>query len=69
MPYRIVEALQLLSLAPSVNAAMLDGWQPSGTPFMDSESRQWCQAMIRHENPAKPGTIQLKEVAAAGKRR
>jgi len=64
--YKIEAALHLVALGSAVNASMRDGWQPHGTPFQDGESRQWCQAMVRFENPAKPGTINLREV---GKRK
>jgi hypothetical protein len=71
--YKIIESPNLGSLAEKVNAALKEGWQPHGAPFVHvSEAAVvCCQAMVNfHQPPTGAETIaKLRRAAASAFRR
>jgi hypothetical protein len=70
--YKIIESPNLGSLAEKVNAALKEGWQPHGAPFVHvSEAAVvCCQAMVNFHQPTGAETIaKLRRAAASAFRR
>jgi hypothetical protein len=70
--YKIIESANLGSLAEKVNAALKEGWQPHGAPFVHVSGAAviCCQAMVNFHQPAGAETIaKLRRAAASAFRR
>ena len=70
--YRIIESQDLASLAKKVNAALKEGWQPHGAPFVHISGAAvvCCQAMVNFHQPAGTETIaKLRRAAVTAFRR
>ena len=70
--YRIIQAKDLGSLAEKVNAALKEGWQPHGAPFIHviGAAVVCCQAMVNFHQPTSAETIaKLRRAAASAFRR
>jgi hypothetical protein len=70
--YKIIESQDLGSLAEKVNAALKEGWQPHGTPFIyvGAATVVSCQAMVNFHQPTSAETIaKLRRAAASVFRR
>lgn len=62
MTYKIIRShVSLLDLESRVNAATDYG--PTGGPFRDPDSREWCQAVVLKRIPAPVGGVRLQEPA------
>lgn len=48
-------------LEPLVQKHCDCGWYPTGQPFYDPDTREWCQAMSHAGNADKPGQVKLRE--------
>ena len=66
--YKILESQDLGSLAEKVNAALKEGWQPHGAPFIHVGGAAVvpCQAMVNFHQPTSAETIAKLRRAAAG---
>jgi len=71
--YKIIESANLGSLAEKVNAALKEGWQPHGAPFVHKigpDIEVCCQAMVNFHQPTGTETIaKLRRAAASAFRR
>ena len=69
--YKIIESQDLGSLAEKVNAALKEGWQPHGAPFIHvSAAVEYCQAMVNFHQPTSAETIaKLRRAAVRAFRR
>jgi hypothetical protein len=70
--YKIIESQDLGSLAEKVNAALKEGWQPHGAPFIHvgGAAVVSCQAMVNFNQPTSAETIaKLRRAAASVFRR
>ncbi len=70
--YKIIESQDLGSLAEKVNAALKEGWQPLGAPFIHVSAAAvvCCQAMVNFHQPTSAETIaRLRRAAARAFRR
>jgi hypothetical protein len=70
--YKIIESQDLGSLAEKVNAALKEGWQPHGAPFIHvgGAAVASCQAMVNFHQPTSAETIaKLRRTAASVFRR
>ena len=70
--YKIIESQDLGSLAEKVNAALKEGWQPLGAPFIHVSGAAvvCCQAMVNFHQPTSTETIaKLRRAAARAFRR
>ena len=70
--YKIIESQDLGSLAEKVNAALKEGWQPHGAPFIHvgGAAAISCQAMVNFNQPTSAETIaKLRRAAASVFRR
>jgi hypothetical protein len=70
--YKIIESQDLGSLAEKVNAALKEGWQPHGAPFIHviGAAVVCCQAMVNFHQPTSAETIaKLRRAAASVFRR
>jgi hypothetical protein len=65
--YKIIESQDLGSLAEKVNAALKEGWQPHGAPFIHvrAAAMACCQAMVNFHQPTSAETIAKLRRAAA----
>jgi len=65
--YKIIESQDLGSLAEKVNAALKEGWQPLGAPFIHVSGAAvvCCQAMVNFHQPTSAETIAKLRRAAA----
>jgi len=64
--YKIIESQDLGSLAEKVNAALKEGWQPHGAPFIHvGAAVVSCQAMVNFHQPTSAETIAKLRRAAA----
>jgi hypothetical protein len=70
--YKIIESANLGSLAEKVNAALKEGWQPHGAPFVHVSGAAviCCQAMVNFHQSAGAETIaKLRRAAVIAFRR
>ena len=70
--YKIIESANLGSLAEKVNAALKEGWQPHGAPFIHVSAATvvCCQAMVNFHQPTSAQTIaKLRRAATSVFRR
>jgi hypothetical protein len=70
--YKIIQTETLGSLAEKVNAALKEGWQPHGAPFVHVSGAAviCCQATVNFHQPAGAETIaKLRRAAASAFRR
>ena len=71
--YRIIQSENLDSLAKEVNAALKEGWQPHGAPFVHVSSGGavvCCQAMVDFHQPTGTETVaKLRRAAVSASRR
>src|SRR5881409_2470766 len=70
--YKIIESQDLGSLGEKVNAALKEGWQPHGGPFIhvSSAAVACCQAMVNFHQPTSAETIaKLRRAAVRAFRR
>src|SRR5437762_9238372 len=70
--YKIIESQDLGSLAEKVNAALKEGWQPHGGPFIHVSGAAvvCCQAMGNFHQPTSAETIaKLRRAAVRAFRR
>jgi hypothetical protein len=70
--YKIIESQDLGSLAGKVNAALKEGWQPHGAPFIyvGAATVVCCQAMVNFHQPTSAETIaKLRRAATSVFRR
>ena len=70
--YKIIESQDLGSLAEKVNAALKEGWQPHGGPFIHVSGAAvvCCQAMVNFHQPTGAETIaKLRRAAVRAFRR
>jgi hypothetical protein len=70
--YKIIESQDLGSLAEKVNAALKEGWQPHGAPFIHVSGAAvlCCQAMVNFHQPTSAETIaKLRRAAVSAFRR
>jgi hypothetical protein len=69
--YKIIESANLDSLAEKVNAALKEGWQPHGAPFVHvSGAVVCCQAVVNFHQPTSAQTIaKLRRAAVSAFRR
>ena len=70
--YKIIESQDLGSLAGKVNAALKEGWQPNGAPFIHviGAAVVCCQAIVNFHQPTSAQTIaKLRRAAASVFRR
>jgi hypothetical protein len=69
--YKIIESENLGSLAKEVNAALKEGWQPHGAPFVYvSGAVACCQAMVNFHPPTGAETLaKLRRAAVRAFRR
>jgi len=70
--YKIIESQNLGSLAKEVNAALKEGWQPLGAPFVHVSGAAvlCCQAMVNFHQPTSAEMIaKLRRAAASAFRR
>jgi hypothetical protein len=70
--YKIIQSDNLGSLAKEVNAALKEGWQPHGAPFVhvSGSAVVCCQAMVNFHQPAGTETIaKLRRAAVTAFRR
>jgi hypothetical protein len=53
--YKIIESQDLGSLAARVNAALKEGWQPHGGPFIhvSGDAVVCCQAIVNFHQPTR----------------
>ena len=65
--YKIIESQDLGSLAEKVNAALKEGWQPHGAPFVHGNGAAvvCCQAMVNFHQPTSAETVAKLRRAAA----
>ena len=65
--YKIIESQDLGSLAEKVNAALKEGWQPHGAPFIHvgGAAVVSCQTMVNFNQPTSAETIAILRRAAA----
>ena len=65
--YKIIESQDLGSLVEKVNAALKEGWQPHGAPFIHVGAAVVvsCQAMVNFHQPTSAETIAKLRRAAA----
>jgi hypothetical protein len=64
--YRIIDSPDRGSLAEKVNAALKQGWQPHGAPFvyvMGDDIPVCCQAMVDFHQPTGKETIVASRTA------
>jgi hypothetical protein len=59
--YRIETATTIGALQARVQVCCNDGFDPIGAPFFDSESRYWCQAVMRRDRQATSNQLNLRE--------
>jgi hypothetical protein len=60
--YKIIRShASLVDLENLVNAAA--DYTPTGAPFRDNDSREWCQAMTLRTAPVEIGNVNLREPA------
>ena len=70
--YKIIQTETLGSLAEKVNAALKEGWQPHGAPFVHVSGAAvvCCQAMVDFHQPSGTETIaKLRRAAVSAFRR
>ena len=70
--YKIIQSENLGSLAKEVNAALKEGWQPHGAPFVHISGAAvvCCQAMVNFHQPTGAETIaKLRRAAVSAFRR
>ena len=70
--YKIIESEDLDSLAKKVNAALKEGWQPHGAPFIHVSGGAvvCCQAIVDFHRPTSAETVaKLRRAAASAFRR
>jgi hypothetical protein len=69
--YKIIQGENLGSLAKEVNAALKEGWQPHGAPFVYvSGAAACCQAIVNFHQPTSAETIaKLRRAAVSAFRR
>ena len=70
--YKIIESQNLGSLAKEVNAALKEGWQPHGAPFIHVSGAAvvCCQAMVNFHQPTSAEIVaKLRRAAASAFRR
>jgi hypothetical protein len=70
--YKIIESANLGSLAEKVNAALKEGWQPHGAPFVyvSGVAAICCQAMVNfHQLTGAEAIAKLRRAAASAFRR
>ena len=70
--YKIIQTDTLGSLAEKVNAALKEGWQPHGAPFIHVSGAAvvCCQAMVNFHQTTSAETIaKLRRAAARAFRR
>jgi hypothetical protein len=70
--YKIIQTETLGSLAEKVNAALKEGWQPLGAPFVHGSGAAvvCCQAMVNFHQLTGAETIaKLRRAAGAAFRR
>ncbi len=54
---RTASTLHDLVTAVNLNA----DYEPTGGPFRDEESREWCQALVLRRIPVENGEVRLRE--------
>jgi hypothetical protein len=70
--YKIIDSQGLGSLVEKVNAALKEGWQPHGAPFMHVSGAAvvCCQAMVNfHQQTSHEIIAKLRRAAARAFRR
>jgi hypothetical protein len=70
--YKIIESQDLGSLAEKVNAALKEGWQPHGAPFIHVSGAAvvCCQAIVNfHQSTSAETIAKLRRAAARAFRR
>src|SRR6266436_4484936 len=70
--YKIIESQDLGSLVEKVNAALKEGWQPHGAPFIHVSGAAvvCCQAIVNFHQPTSAETIaKLRRAALRAFRR
>ena len=69
--YKIIQTETLGSLAEKVNAALKEGWQPHGAPFVHvSGAVVCCQAMVNfHQSTGTQTMAKLRRAAVTAFRR
>jgi hypothetical protein len=70
--YKIIQGENLGSLAKEVNAALKEGWQPHGAPFVyvSGAAVACCQAMVNFHPPTGAETLaKLRRAAVSAFRR
>jgi len=70
--YKIIQTETLGSLAEKVNAALKEGWQPHGAPFVHGSGTAvvCCQAMVNfHQSTGTETIAKLRRAAVTAFRR
>lgn len=50
-----------VDLEKRVNAMLAEGYEPSGSPYRNDGTGEWCQAMIKRTPVQENGEVRLKE--------